>query len=462
MKRALALLMALVVAASVAACADEEEERQAEDSATPSAGPVSITFWHAMSAANENTLKALTERFNASQNEVRVKIIYQGTYEDNLAKLLAARGSGNVPALVQVHDVTFQFMVDSGMVRPVEDFVGREGYGLSDFEPRIIDYYTLDDTLWAMPFNVSNPILYYNKLDFEKVGLDPDKPPSTLEEIRQYCEKLTVRSQAGSTTRYCMALDVKPWYIEQILAKWGDLYVNNGNGRDARPTEAVFNGPKGKELFQWWHDMVADGHAMNVGRNPTDDQHFLAVGSGLASMTIGTSAALRSIVDLLEDPGTVQIAEVKLGTGSMPGFEGSKGATLVGGGALWILKDRPEREQEAAWKFIKYLVEPEQQADWYAGSGYFPIRLSAYDLPAAKDVEAKYPHFRVAVEQFLGAPSNRATQGALLGPFVEVRLAVQDEVEAMLLRGKDPAQAADDAARKATEIIENYERRLGR
>lgn len=460
MKKALIWLMVLIVAAGVAACGGEEEE-ELEGTETPAAETVSITFWHAMSAANEETLNALTDQFNASQNEVKVKVVYQGAYEDNLAKLLASRGSGEVPALFQVHDVAFQFMVDSGMATPVQDFVDREGYDLSDFESRIIDYYSLDDTLWAMPFNASNPILYYNKLDFEKAGLDPETPPSTLEEIRECCEKLTVRDESGNTRHYCMSLDVKPWYIEQILAKWGDLYVNNGNGRDARPTEAIFNGPKGKELFQWWHDMVTDGHAMNVGRNPTDDQHFLAVGSGLASMTIGTSAALRSIVDLLEDPGTVQLAEVDLGTGAMPGFEGSTGATLVGGGALWILEDRPEKEQEAAWKFIKYLVEPQQQADWYAGSGYFPIRLSAYEFPAAKEVEAKYPHFRVAVDQFLGAPSTRATQGALLGPFVEVRVIVQDEVEEMILHGKDPAQATDDAARRATEEIKDYEDRLG-
>jgi hypothetical protein len=48
-----------------------------------------------------------------------------------------------------------------------------------------------------------------------------------------------------------------------------------------------------------------------------------------------------------------------------------------------------------------------------------------------------------------------------VGPFVEVRLVVEDEMEEMILRGKDPAQAADDAARKATEIIQDYEDRLG-
>src|SRR3990172_8094201 len=135
-------------------------------------------------------------------------------------------------------------------------------------------------------------------------------------------------------------------------------------------------------------------------------------------MTIGMSSALRTIVDVLEAPGSIQLADVELGTGPLPGFADAKGGSLVGGAALWILNQRPKEEQKAAWKYVKYLVDPQQQAEWYSGSGYFPIRLSAYDLPAAKEVEVKYPHFRVAVDQFLRAPSTRATQGALVGPFL--------------------------------------------
>jgi len=178
-------------------------------------------------------------------------------------------------------------------------------------------------------------------------------------------------------------------------------------------------------------------------------------------MTFGTSAALRSIVDVLEAPGSIQLADVELGTAPLPGFADATGGNLVGGAALWILNQRPEEEQEAAWKYVKYLVEPQQQAEWYSGTGYFPMRVSAYDLPAAKEVEAKYPHFRVAVDQFLKAPSNRATQGALLGNFVDVRVIVQRAAEEMILRSKDPGQTLDNAAKEVTEAIQDYNRRIG-
>jgi sn-glycerol 3-phosphate transport system substrate-binding protein len=474
MKRTIAVLAVLLLALGLAACSDEDGG-QTEGTGTPSGATpsgttpsgatsgetVKITFWHAMNAANQETLKRLTDRFNDSQSEVQVELQFQGTYEDNLAKLLASRASGDVPALIQLHDVSTQLLVDSGMTTPIQDFIDREDYDLSDFVQRTVDYYTVNGKLRGMPFNISNPILYYNKVHFREAGLDPEKPPQTLAELTEYCQKLTIRNESGTATRHCIALDIKPWYIEQLLAVGGDLYVNNGNGRDARATEAVFNGPRGKEIFQWWGDLMKSGDAQNVGRNPTDDQHFLAVGAGQASMTIGTSAALRTIFDVLEAPGSVQLANVELGTAPLPGFADGTGGTLVGGGALWILNQRPEKEQEAAWKYVKWLVEPEQQAEWYSGSGYFPMRVSAYDLPAAKEVEAKYPAFRTAVDPFLATPSTRATQGALLGDFVEVREIIQNAAEEMILKSEDPAQALDNAAKEVTEAIQDYNRRIG-
>ena len=481
MKRTLALLAVLLLTLGLAACGGGDEGGETEDTATPSGATpsgatpsggtpsgatptgetVKIKFWHTMNAANQEALKKLTDRFNSSQTEVQVELQYQGTYEDNLRKLLASRASGDVPALIQLHDVSTQLLVDSGMITPVQDFIDREDYDLSDFVQRTVDYYTVDGKLQGMPFNISNPIIYYNKVHFREVGLDPEKPPQTLAELAEYCQKLTIRNESGTPTRRCIAMEINPWYIEQLLALGGDLYANNGNGRDARATEAVFNNERGKEIFQWWGALMKSGDAQNMGRNPTGDQHLLAVGAGQATMTIGTSAALRTAFDLLEAPGSIQLTDMELGTAPMPGFADGTGGTLVGGGALWILNQRSEKEQEAAWKYIKYLVEPEQQAEWYSGSGYFPMRISAYELPAAKEVEAKYPAFRTAVDPFLATASTRATQGALLGNFVDVRVILQKAAEEMILKGKDPSQALDDAAKEVTQAIQDYNRRIG-
>jgi sn-glycerol 3-phosphate transport system substrate-binding protein len=454
MRRAVFLLTPLLILLA-AACSGGAEA----PSETQPAGPVSITFWHSMTAANQNTLQALVESFNSSQNEVTVNLVFQGTYDDSLNKFLTSSGrASELPALIQIEDASTQLMVDSQEITPVQDFIDRENYDLSNFEPRVLDYYRVGDRLYSMPFNLSSPVLYYNKNDFREVGLDPEKPPQTLEDVKAYSEKLLKKDSSGNITRSGIALDVMPWDFEEWLAKAGALYVNNGNGRDARATEAVFNGPEGKAIFEWWADMVKSGLAFNVGRNPTYTDGLLAVASGRASMTITTSAALRSIFDVLEAGGA---KGVELGVGPVPAPQSPDGGISVAGASLWIVKARPEAEQEAAWKFIKFLVEPAQQAEWYAGSGYFPIRSDAFDLPAAQEAEAHYPYLRVAPQEFQQGARNRATQGFLLGPFSKIRSEiVATAIESMILTDTPPDEAIDKAASDATQAIKEYNQRL--
>ena len=250
-----------------------------------------------------------------------------------------------------------------------------------------------------MPFCSGIPLLYYNKVVFREVGLDPEKPPQDLEEVRQYSEKILKRDAAGNVVRSGIALDIQDW-TERILAEHGDLLVDNENGRDGRATKVLFDNDTGRWFFQWWHDMVDSGLAFNVGRNPTYADGLLALASGRAAMTFSYSSALRSVVDALEKGA----AGVEIGVGGLPGVPGGTGAPLPFGRVLWILNLRPEREQEAAWKFVKWLMEPEQQAEWFAGSGYLPVNHKAVDQPAAKDIIAKYPQFQVPLNLYLRPP----------------------------------------------------------
>jgi len=363
--------------------------------------------------------------------------------------------SGHVPAIALLAVLDSQLMIDSGAVAPMQDFIDREGYDLSDLDEKAVQQYTVKDELWSMPLCGDLPLLYYNKVTFREVGLDPERPPRNLEEVRQYSEKILRRDSSGQVVRSGVAIDVKEW-TESVLAEHGDLLVNNNNGRDGRATKALFDNDTGRWFFQWWHDMVDEGLAFNVGRNPTYADGLLAIVSGRAAMTFSFSAALRSVVDALEKGAQ----GVEIGVGALPGVPGGTGTPLIGGRSLWILNLRPEREQEAAWKFIKWLMEPEQQAEWFAGSGYLPVNRSAIDLPAARDVIAQYPLFQVPLDLYLNTPVTPAALDVLLGPARQFREAISHAVEAMLSGSKDPIAALEDAAAEANRIIEEYNRRM--
>ncbi len=451
------LLFLLLLPVVLAACGGEEAAPAGETpGATPAAKPVTIDFWHSETAANLETLERMVARYNASQGEVQVRPFYQGNDEELMAKLVVSLRSGQVPVIVALAEIDAQKMIDSGAVTPIQDFIDREDYDLSDLDAKAIAYYTVEDKLWAMPFTTAVPLLYYNKVTFREVGLDPERPPRDLEEVRQYAEKILKRDASELITRSGIAIDITGWYMDVTIAEHGDLFADNSNGRQGRATRVLFDNDTGRWFFQWWHDMVAEGLALNVGRNPSGAENYLAVATDRAAMTFGYAGALRSIVNALQ---TGELA-LEVGAGAVPGFRDGTGSSLLLGHGLWILNLRPQEEQEAAWKFVKWLLEPEQQAEWFAGSGCLPVSRSSVDLPAAQEVVAQYPLFQVALDEYLKAPANPASLGAILGPFPEVREAIEQGLEEILSGGKEPAQALKDAAEKANRAIKEYNERV--
>src|SRR5215216_1727311 len=150
------------------------EAPKAAAPAQPAAEPASkIVFWHAMTASNGEAVNRMVEAFNKSQSKITVEAAFQGNYDDALAKLKTALASNSAPALIQVYDIGQRFMIDSGEIVPIQDFIDRDQFDVSDLEPAVLNYYKVTDKLYSMPFNASSAILYYNKDAFKEAGLDP-------------------------------------------------------------------------------------------------------------------------------------------------------------------------------------------------------------------------------------------------------------------------------------------------
>lgn len=194
--------------------------------------------------------------------------------------------------------------------------------------------------------------------------------------------------------------------------------------------------------------MVDNGVVANLGRN-TDDTDA-AFAAGQVAMTLNSTAALRNIVGAVGD-------KFEVGTAFLPRPASAKeGGVIVGGASLYIMNNKSEEEQKAAWEFIKYVTSPAAQAKWSVNTGYFPITKAAYDEQVLKDNMAKYPQFQTAVDQLHASTESTATSGALMGVFPEARQFVEGAIEEVLNGQKSPKQALEDAAKQITEKIKQY------
>jgi sn-glycerol 3-phosphate transport system substrate-binding protein len=422
-------------------------------------GPIEIVFWHAMANDLEPPLVALTDEYNASQDKVRVVLQNQTGYESLIDKYVTASQSSR-PTLAQFPEYTLRTISDSGTTVPAEACVRSSGYDTSTFVPRTLTAYAFEGLQRGMPFNVSNPVLYYNRKIFEAAGLDPDDPPVSLEELRAVSEQIV----SSGAAPVALVLDSGPdsgggWFLEQWFGRAGEPFADNGNGRIAPATEVLFDSELGVEFTTFLQSMIDDGLAITVGDNPggQDALFKLADQTAPGAMTMATSAALGSVITALGSGLVPGIVPEDIGVGPMPG-PGDTPQVQVGGASLWIMADKSPEETAAAWDYITYLLRPESQSRWAASTGYVPVRTDALDLDPLAATYASDARFAVPYEQLLSGVDDDTANAPVLGPQREVR-AETSRAMAAIFGGADPAASLTEAADASNLLIASYNQR---
>ena len=287
---------------------------------------IEVEFWHAMNTVNLETLEAMVADYNDLQDKVHVTAIAQGSYEETLQKYIGAAGGGDLPDITQMEETVMQIMVDSQTIVPIGSCIAADSYDTSDFVEPLFGQYSITGELKTMPFQLSNPVLYYNKQRFEAAGLDPEAPPTTFDEMLEVSRVLV---DSGSVPN-AFSLEIQGWYPEQWSSMAGEALVNNENGRVDRAREALLGNPAITQSFDWIDVMNQEGLLLNVGPNPTGTDHLLALAQAQAAMTSGASAALGTIYDVIGE-----FPNVTIGVAPMPGPAEQVGGVTVGGGSLY-------------------------------------------------------------------------------------------------------------------------------
>ncbi len=426
------------------------------DALDDAGGPVELVFWHGMSSVLEETLTQLTNEYHASQDRVRVRLENQGGYKQAIDKYVQS-GQGSRPHIVQMPEYMVQQLADSDSVVPIAACLEASGFDTSAFVPRVLEAYGTEGVEWAMPFNVSNPVLYYNKTAFERAGLDTERPPSTIDDLRTYSQAI-VDSGFGVGIALDSGVDSGGgWFLEQWFAQIGELYADNENGRVAPATRVLYDGPTGVELMTDVQSLVLDGLAVTVGDNPNGQDTLLRMADPArpAAMTIASSAALGTVLNVLDGGLIPGVTSADLGVGPMPGPEGGTRSALVGGAALYIVADKGDAQTAAAWDYISFLVSAQAQSTWAAATGYVPVRDDALELEPLRTTYATDPRFQVAYDQLLAGDDSPANLGPVLGPLREVRTVTASGVAA-IFNGADVASTLSAAAAQANALIADY------
>jgi sn-glycerol 3-phosphate transport system substrate-binding protein len=368
------------------------------------------------------------------------------SYRDNLNGALLASQQGTAPHIVQIFEVGTQLALDTGIFTPVADIATADQLAsLEDVIAPVSNYYSVGDKQWSLPFNSSNPIMYYNRDIFEAAGLDPDSPPQTYSEVMSVCETIM---GSGQELQGCIGWNMHSWFIEQWVAEQGALLANNDNGRADRATEVFLNSEAMLNIFNWWNDLADNGYYSYTGQlEDWNGSDAIFTGKQVA-MHITSTGDLRNINE------AAATNEFNLGTAYLPIADGAeRNGVVIGGASLWFTADHPQEELEAAVDFALFLGNTENGAEWHQISGYFPIRQSSVDLLTEEGWFETNPTFTTAFDQLTETLSNSATAGALIGNYLEVRTIIEEAAQAMVDGGQSPQDVLDNANERANEAL---------
>ena len=408
----------------------------------------SILFWHAMDGSLGRSLDELVQRFNASQQQVRVTPVYKGSYDRTMADALVAQRAGQGPNIVQVYELgTGTMMAATGTVRPVWQVFQDAGEKIDAklFLPAVGGYFADQyGNLQALPFNVSTPILFYNKNLFRKAGLDPEKPPKTWYEMPKAMGALVAAGQD------CVYTTSWPSWVQiENMGTWHNQdFATKDNGLAGLDAALVFNTHLMVRHVSFLSSWARAGYFTYSGRTVEGERRFARGECAMVTASSASYAELRAQ------------AKFDFGVAQLPYYDDIRGAphhTLIGGGGLWTLGGKKPNEYRAAAKFLAWLARPEIQAEWHQRTGYVPVTRDAYELTAQSGFYKNNPGHEIAIRQLLLNQPTKESRGIRLGEFPEIRAILEQELEAVWEGKVAPKLALDQAAQRGNVLLRKFE-----
>lgn len=350
-------------------------------SATKENGKTVVTFWHVYTKNfGAPVIKQMVDDFNKSQDKIIVKEVYNPDMYPGLMKNLQADvASGKSPSIAMIgynyldyFDQNFKYAQPTQLEK---DSDKDKDYLEKNFLPNVLSLAKVGDKQVGVPFSISAPILYYNPDLFTAAGLDPQNGPKTWQDV-----KADAKSIHDKTGNY-------GFYMQEYQDNWATQGLLTSNGAQIlKDKKAVFASPESTEAYQLYQDMVIkDQSALHIAA----DEGIASFYSGKVGMLLGTSAKIGTVT---------KSSNFNVMACPFPAF-GDKKVQIPAGGNFLAVTAQSKEEQQAAWEFIKFIMQPKYLAQWTINTGYLPPRQEVADDPAIKEAIAKTPALKVAFDE---------------------------------------------------------------
>lgn len=210
-------------------------------SKTPPPGPVHVAYWEKWTGFEGDAMQAVVDAFNRRQNKIHVDLLTVSGIQN---KTLLAVAGGNPPDVAGLFGPNMSQYADAKAVMPLDDFCREKGITAADYIPIYWDMGVFQGHLYALPSVPASTALHYNKQMLRDAGLDPEKPPQTLEELDAMAAKITKQDAQGKFAKAGFIPAEPGWW------NWGWGEVFGGRFWDGQ-SKITADDPGNIEAMTW-------------------------------------------------------------------------------------------------------------------------------------------------------------------------------------------------------------------
>ena len=375
-----------------------------------------------MEESGKEPWRKMVEGFEKKYPDIKVKYVGY-PWASQLDQLVLMVTGGNPPDVAQI-DISSIALYSMGALEPLNDKFPADV--VADLNDAARAGGTQGDKLLAWPWVIGAIGMIYNPTLFEKAGLDPNKPPQTLEQLAEYAVKIR---QQGTDV---VGLGIP---AKRPAASWMPLLWSYGGDVLNSDGDIVVNSPEAVQSVKYFKSLIDKG-AIPTG---TDVYDFRALFSKDKAGFYLDAPASRGILENMSGQGQAfrshyRAMPIPKGTASNPQ------ATLWG---HWLTVFKASPNKEAAYKFIQYVTsDPEIVNMYYASMGMLPPSKKAItQAPFAQDEFAQtFLKTTSTARSFPAAVQNHPQ-------FAQIRDLMSIALEEVFTSNKDPKVALDGVAK---------------
>jgi ABC-type glycerol-3-phosphate transport system substrate-binding protein len=356
---------------------------------THAAGTITLQLWDSDTFVDlAKVLDKMMLAYEKVQPNVQLKLVHNQT----LDKDLTAIASGNGPDVIWLWDSAAPVAnwALNGVIQPLDGYIASSHYALTQLVPGAVKQVTWRGRVWGLPLVADSYWLWYRADDFRAAGLDPNKPPRTMDELLADAQKLTKRTASGRILR--LGYQIPSFYNGNGVGPYSAVFgaqAFNADGTKVTPDSpanlAVWHELRNERaLFDklYGHDALVRFQA-SMGSGFSVEDPFL---KDRLSMKIDGDWVPQQVRDYSKPT-------LKFGTDYMvapvPYPKGyAQFANHQGLASYPLVITSTSKHAAEAWQFIRWLQEPDQTANMAAFLYNLPQYKAAMDRPLLTSLPA--------------------------------------------------------------------------